>query len=146
MRALIQRVSEASVTVEGEKVGQIGQGIVILLGITNTDTAKDVETCAKKCVNLRIFEDNDGKMNLSLLDVEGKALVISQFTLYGDCAKGRRPSYIAAARPAHAIPLYEQFICEIRKSGIKTETGKFGAMMEVEIHNSGPVTLMVEVP
>lgn len=146
MKALIQRVSEASVTIEGSKVGQISKGIVILLGITDSDTPQDVVKCAEKCANLRIFEDDDGKMNLSLLDVSGEALVISQFTLYGDCSKGRRPSYIAASKPEHAIPLYEQFICEIRKFDVKTETGEFGAMMEVDIQNSGPVTLMVEIP
>ena len=124
----------------------IESGIVILLGIANSDTAKDVELLAKKCSNLRIFEDENEKMNLSLLDVEGEALIISQFTLYGDCSRGRRPSYSAAARPETAVPLYKQFICEFRKFGVKTETGKFGAMMEVDIQNNGPVTLMVEVP
>ena len=146
MRALIQRVSEASVSIDGKKVGEITAGIVILLGITDSDSAKDAETLAKKCVNLRIFEDENEKMNFSLLDVDGDALVISQFTLYGDCSRGRRPSYTDAARPGTAIPLYEQFICEIRKFGVKTETGQFGAMMEVNIQNSGPVTLMLEVP
>ena len=146
MRALIQRVSEASVSIDRKCVGRIGAGIVILLGITGTDTAQDVEVLAKKCVNLRIFEDDNKKMNLSLLDVEGEALIISQFTLYGDCSRGRRPSYTAAAGPEQAIPLYEKFICEVRKFGIKTETGQFGAMMDVNIHNSGPVTLMLEVP
>ena len=146
MRALIQRVSEASVTIDGECAGKIGPGIVILLGITGTDTGKEAEVLANKCANLRIFNDEDGKMNLSLLEVGGAALIISQFTLYGDCSRGRRPSCTAAARPEIAIPLYEKFICEIRKFGIKTETGRFGAMMEVDIRNSGPVTLWVEVP
>lgn len=146
MRALIQRVSEASVKIEGKKLGNINQGIVILLGITDFDTAKDAINCAKKCINLRIFEDDNGKMNLSLLDVQGEALIVSQFTLYGDCSKGRRPSFIAAAKPDHAIPLYELFVREIRNAGVKTETGEFGAMMEVDIQNSGPVTLMVELP
>jgi D-aminoacyl-tRNA deacylase len=146
MRALIQRVSEASVSIEGECVGKIGPGMVILLGIANSDIPEDVEVLAKKCTNLRIFEDDNDKMNLSLLNVKGEALIISQFTLYGDCSRGRRPSYSNAARPETAIPLYEKFICEIRKLDIKTETGRFGAMMEVDIQNSGPVTLMVEVP
>lgn len=146
MRALIQRVSEAAVTSDKVCVGKIGPGIVILLGITDSDTVNDVEVLANKCANLRIFEDQEGKMNLSLLDVGGEALIISQFTLYGDCSRGRRPSYTSAAKPEKAIPLYEKFICEVRKLGIKTETGQFGAMMEVDIQNSGPVTLMVEVP
>jgi len=146
MRALIQRVSRASVTIDKECVGRIESGIVILLGIADSDTAKDAELLAKKCSNIRIFEDENKKMNLSLLDVEGEALIISQFTLYGDSSRGRRPSYSAAAKPETAIPLYKQFICEFRKFGIKTETGKFGAMMEVDIQNNGPVTLMLEVP
>jgi D-tyrosyl-tRNA(Tyr) deacylase len=144
MRALIQRVSKGSVTIEGKVNGSIGQGVVILLGVSVDDSEKDVLYLAEKCANLRIFEDENEKMNLSLLDVKGEALIISQFTLYGDSRKGRRPSYISAARPEQAIPLYEKFICEFRKLGIKTETGEFGAMMDVEIHNDGPVTLMVE--
>ena len=146
MRALVQRVSEASVSIDGKSVGEIGHGLVILLGITDSDTAKDAEVLAKKCANLRIFEDDNEKMNLSLLDAKGEALIISQFTLYGNCSRGRRPSYTDAARPEAAIPLYEHFICEIRKFKVKTETGQFGAMMEVNIQNSGPVTLMLEVP
>lgn len=144
MRALIQRVSKGSVTIDGKVNGCINQGIVLFLGISVDDTEKDVLYLAEKCANLRIFEDENEKMNLSLLDVKGEALIISQFTLYGDSSKGRRPSYIKAARPEKAIPLYEKFICEFRKLGIKTETGEFGAMMDVEIHNDGPVTLMVE--
>ena len=146
MRALIQRVSEASVSIDGQDVGKIGKGIVILLGIAHTDTGKESEALAKKCVNLRIFEDEKKKMNLSLLDIKGEALIVSQFTLYGECSRGRRPSYTNAAGSEVAIPLYEHFICEIRKFGVKVETGKFGAMMEVDIKNSGPVTLMMEVP
>lgn len=117
---------------------------MILLGITHGDTAKDVSFLADKCANLRIFKDAEDKMNLSLLDVGGEALVVSQFTLYGDARKGRRPSFIDAARPEHAIPLYEKFAEELRKSGINTATGQFGAEMQVALCNSGPVTIMLE--
>ncbi len=144
MRALIQRVSEASVTIDGRIAGEIGRGLVILLGITHGDTADDGKYLADKCVNLRIFEDENEKMNLSLLDVGGEALVISQFTLYGDSRKGRRPSFTDAARPEQAVPLYEDFIKNIKNAGVKVATGEFGAKMDVEIHNQGPVTLLVE--
>lgn len=143
MRALVQRVSSASVTIEGKTVGKIGQGIVILLGVTHEDTEKDAIYLAEKCVNLRIFEDSSPKMNFSLLDIKGSALIISQFTLYGDARKGRRPDFTGAARPEKAIPLYEKFISEVRKFNLPAETGIFGAMMDVEIHNSGPVTIML---
>ena len=146
MRALIQRVSRASVTVDSKCVGKIDKGILLFLGIADTDNVKNTKVLAGKCVNLRIFEDENGKMNLSLLDIGGEILIISQFTLYGNCSCGRRPSYTAAAKPETAIPLYEQFICEVRKFGVNTETGEFGAMMEVDILNDGPVTLMLEVP
>lgn len=144
MKALVQRVSSASVEIEGDIVGKIGRGLVILLGVTHEDTDADVDFLADKCVNLRIFEDEDEKMNLSLLDVKGEALIISQFTLYGDSRKGRRPSFVEAARPETAIPLYEKFITRVSEAGIDVATGKFGAKMEVDIHNSGPVTLMLE--
>ena len=144
MRALVQRVSEASVTVENEIVGKIGKGFVVLFGITHTDTKKEADFIADKVANLRVFKDHNDKMNLSLKDVDGELLVISQFTLYGDCQKGRRPSFVEAARPDHAVPLYEYFVEELRKTGIKVETGIFGASMEVDIQNSGPVTLMIE--
>ncbi len=144
MRALIQRVSSASVSIDEHVVGSIGKGIVILLGITHSDTEKDAEYLAEKCANLRIFEDDDDKMNLSTLDVGGEFLVISQFTLYGDTRKGRRPSYSSAAIPEEAVPLYEFFIEKINAFGAKVATGRFGARMHVEIHNQGPVTLMVE--
>ncbi len=144
MKALLQRVSSASVEVDNKIIGKIGTGLVILLGITEGDTEKDIATLAEKSLNLRIFEDDNGKMNLSLLDVKGSILLISQFTLYSDSKKGRRPSFINAAKPDIAIPLYEKFICELRKSGIEVQTGKFGAMMEVNINNSGPVTIMLE--
>ncbi len=144
MRALLQRVTAGAVRINGETVGKIGPGLVILLGITHDDTEKDCEFLADKCAGLRIFTDDNDKMNLSLLDVKGEALIISQFTLYGDSRKGRRPSYTDASRPEHAIPLYEKFIEEFSSRGIRTQTGEFGADMKVEIHNDGPVTLMVE--
>lgn len=144
MRALVQRVSSASVTIEGEVAGEISHGLAILLGITHSDTVDDAVFLADKCANLRIFCDPDDKMNLSLLDVKGGALIISQFTLYGDSRKGRRPSFTDAARPEHAIPLYEKFISEMKGKGIPVATGRFGACMSVNIVNEGPVTLMVE--
>ncbi len=144
MKALVQRVSSGSVTVDGEITGKIGQGLVILLGISQFDDHADADFVADKCVNLRIFVDGEGKMNRSMLDIGGEALIISQFTLYGDCRKGRRPSFNEAARPEHAIPLYEYFVEKVRQTGIKVETGIFGAKMDVDIHNDGPVTLMVE--
>ncbi len=144
MKALIQRVNQASVTVDGETIGAIGSGILILLGVTHDDDSKDVDFLVEKCVNLRIFEDENGKMNRSLLDVSGEILVISQFTLYGDASHGRRPSFTAAARPDVAIPLYEEFVDKCRKRAPKVATGKFGAEMQVELINDGPVTIMVE--
>jgi len=141
---LLQRVSKASVTIDGETVGEIGHGLAILLGVGKNDTEKDAAWLADKCANLRVFDDDAGKMNRSLLDVAGEALIISQFTLWGDARKGRRPSYADAAPPETAIPLYEKFIAETADRGIRVATGVFGAMMEVEIHNSGPVTLMVD--
>lgn len=144
MRALIQRVSSASVKVSDKTVGKIGQGLVILLGITHDDTEADVKFLADKCVNLRIFCDEDDKMNRSLLDIGGEALIISQFTLYGDARKGRRPGFSEAARPDHAIPLYEKFVEKVKNHKIKVATGEFGAKMLVDIKNDGPVTLMLE--
>jgi D-tyrosyl-tRNA(Tyr) deacylase len=144
MRTLLQRVSRASVVIDGEVVGSIGPGLVMLLGITHSDTVVDADAMAEKCVHLRVFNDADGKMNRSLLEVGGAALIVSQFTLYGDARKGRRPSYTDAARPEHAIPLYERFVAAVRAAGIPVATGRFGATMQVEIHNDGPVTLMVE--
>jgi D-tyrosyl-tRNA(Tyr) deacylase len=144
MRALIQRVSSASVTIAGEMVGKIGPGLVILLGVTHDDDERDVAYLADKCVNLRIFRDEQDKMNRSLLDVLGEALIISQFTLYGDTRKGRRPSFVDAALPEHAVPLYEKFIKAVEDQGVKVATGRFGADMLVDIQNHGPVTLMVE--
>lgn len=144
MRAVVQRVSQAKVTVEGENVGEIEKGIMVLLGVGQEDTEKDIEYLADKIINLRIFEDENGKMNISLLDIKGELLVVSQFTLYGDCRKGKRPSYDKAARPEIAEAMYEKFIETCRKYGVKVETGKFQAMMMVEIHNDGPVTLLLD--
>ncbi len=144
MRAVIQRVSEASVTVDGQIIGQIQKGIVILLGVTSTDTEEEVRWLAQKCMNLRIFENTSGKFDHSLQDVGGAALVVSQFTLYGDCRRGRRPDFTKAARPEIAEPLYEAFVQYLRNAGVHTETGRFAAMMQVEIHNDGPVTLVID--
>lgn len=129
----------------GERVtGSIGKGFLLLVGFTHTDSAEQVQWMADKVVGLRLFVDNDDKMNLSLADVGGELLVVSQFTLYGDAAKGRRPSFLDAARPDTAIPLYESFVAALRERGVKVETGEFGAMMEVELVNDGPVTLWLE--
>jgi D-aminoacyl-tRNA deacylase len=144
MKAVIQRVSSSSVKVDNKIVGQIDKGFVVLLGIAHDDTKKEIEFIAGKVANLRIFEDKEGKMNLSLKDVKGKILIISQFTLYGDARKGNRPSFTKAARPEVAIPLYEYFIKEMQKLSIPVASGIFGAKMEVEIHNSGPVTIILE--
>jgi D-tyrosyl-tRNA(Tyr) deacylase len=144
LRALIQRVSEASVTVQGEVVGEINRGLVILLGISDEDSSDDAGFLAEKCANLRIFADNDGRFDRSCLDIMGETLVISQFTLYGDTRKGRRPNFMRAAAPEISKPLYELFISNLRELGLKVESGIFGAMMTVRIHNDGPVTLMVE--
>ncbi len=146
MRALVQRVSKGSVTVEGKIAGAIEKGLVILLGIRTGDTENDARYLAEKCVNLRIFEDESGKFNRSLLETGGGALVISQFTLYGDTRKGRRPGFEEAARPEIAEPLYKFFVQEMRRFPIRIAEGVFGAMMLVEIHNDGPVTLMLESP
>lgn len=144
MRALIQRVTKGSVTVEGKIVGAIENGLVILLGIRNGDTENEARYLAEKCVHLRIFEDEAGKFNRSLLETGGGALVISQFTLYGDTRKGRRPGFEEAARPEIAEPLYKFFVQEMRRFPIRVAEGLFGAMMLVEIHNDGPVTFMME--
>ena len=144
MRALVQRVNYGAVTVDRETIGEIGKGLVILLGVRAGDVEKDAVYLAEKCVRLRIFPDESGNMNRSLLDVGGEALIISQFTLYGDTRKGRRPSFIEAARPEISEPLYERFVAEVRSHNVRVATGRFGAMMVVEIHNDGPVTLMLE--
>ena len=144
MRAVIQRVKSASVTVEGKVVSEIRVGLLVFLGVAQEDTPADVDYMASKIANLRIFEDNEGRMNLSILDVGGEALVVSQFTLYGDCRKGRRPSFIHAARPEKADPLYQAFMDEISRLGVPVKAGIFQAMMDVELINDGPVTMMLD--
>ena len=144
MRAVLTRVKSASVTVEGNVIGRIGQGFLILLGVTHEDTEVQAVKLADKLTGLRIFEDENGKMNQGLESVDGQVLVVSQFTLYGNCRKGRRPDFLAAARPEVAIPLYEKFVQLIRDKGIHVETGEFGAEMLVESINDGPVTLVVD--
>lgn len=144
MRAVVQRVSRAKVTVEGAVVGEIGRGLLVLLGVAPEDTQEHVRWMADKVVGLRIFRDDEGKMNRDVVEVGGSVLVVSQFTLYGDCQKGRRPSFIAAARPEHAIPMYESFLNAIRALGVPVAAGQFGADMSVELVNEGPVTLIVE--
>ena len=144
MRVVLQRVSSASVTVDGRVTGKIDRGFLLLVGWTHGDTPAQNAWMAEKVVGLRLFADADGKMNLALGDVGGAMLVVSQFTLYGDAEKGRRPSFIAAARPEVAIPLYEDFVAQVRKTGLRVETGEFGAMMDVALVNDGPVTLVLE--
>lgn len=144
MRALIQRVGFARVKVEGRTVGEIQKGLLILLGITHDDNSEKAAWLAEKCANLRIFPDNQGKMNLHVVDAGGSILAISQFTLYGDCSKGKRPGFTDAARPDVAEPLYECFLKRLRLLGINTQAGIFGADMQVELLNDGPVTLIAE--
>ena len=145
MRAVVQRVSAASVDVEGKTVGAIEQGLMVLLGVAHGDGEEQAQWLATKIAGLRIFEDDQGKMNRSLLDVGGDALVVSQFTLYGDCRKGRRPSFSGAAPPEIAEPLCERFVALLQKAGVgRVESGVFGAHMEVELRNDGPVTLILE--
>lgn len=144
MKALLQRVSKASVTVDGKVAGAIGKGLCVFLGVAQGDTDKDLEWLAEKIVNLRIFEDEEGKMNRSLLDEGGEMLVVSQFTLCGDCRKGRRPSWTGAAEPVFANQMYEKFVSAVGSKGVRTATGVFQAHMLVEIGNDGPVTLMVD--
>ena len=144
MRAVIQRVTRAKVTVDDELVGAIGPGLLVLLGVAKTDTPADADYLAAKIVGLRIFEDQNQKMNLSVLDTGGEVLAVSQFTLYGDVRKGRRPSFDEGAPPQMANELYEHFVRRIRDAGIKCETGRFQAMMEVELVNDGPVTILLD--
>ncbi|MBR9920425.1 MAG: D-tyrosyl-tRNA(Tyr) deacylase [Bacteroidetes bacterium] len=145
MRALIQLVSEASVTVEKKVIGSIEKGLLVLLGVEDADEQEDIDWLVKKILQLRIFPDEAGKMNLSVMDVEGKLLVVSQFTLHANTKKGNRPSYIRAARPEKAIPMYEAFVKKLEAvSGTKVETGEFGAHMEVRILNDGPVTIWMD--
>jgi D-aminoacyl-tRNA deacylase len=144
MRAVVQRVSQARVRIDGAVVGEIGRGLLVLLGVTGTDTPEQARWLAEKIVGLRIFADAEEKMNLSVADVQGGALIVSQFTLYGDCSKGRRPSFIDAAPPETAIPLYEKFIEAVKAQGVPVASGRFGAMMQVELINDGPVTLIID--
>jgi D-aminoacyl-tRNA deacylase len=144
MRVVLQRVSKASVTIDGRCTGAIGRGFCLLVGFTHGDSGEQVDWMAEKVAGLRLFSDAAGKMNLGLEEVKGAVLVISQFTLYGDSSKGRRPSFIDAARPETAIPLYERFVGALRARGLEVATGEFGADMLVEIHNDGPVTLILD--
>ena len=144
MRAVVQRVKSASVTVDGERVSEIGAGVLVFLGVAHEDTSTELEYIVNKIANLRIFEDAEGKMNCSLLETGGAALVVSQFTLYGDCRKGRRPSFINAARPEVANALYEAFIVALEKRNVPTQGGTFQAMMDVQLINDGPVTILLD--
>ena len=144
MRAVVQRVKRAEVRLGEEVVGRIGVGVVVLLGVGKSDTEATAEAMAEKIANLRVFDDDQGRMNRSLLETGGQALCVSQFTLYGDCRKGRRPSYDQAAAPDRALLLYESFVASLRKRGVSTETGRFRAMMDVELVNDGPVTLLLD--
>lgn len=144
MRAVVQRVKSSSVTVGEEVVGEIGQGLLVLLGVAISDNIDDAEYLANKIINLRIFEDENGKLNRSLLDIGGNMLVVSQFTLLGDCKNGRRPSFVMAASPDLALELYELFVERVRQKGVSVKTGRFQAKMEVFLVNDGPVTLIVE--
>lgn len=146
MRAVVQRVKQSTVTTGNEIVGQIGSGLLVLLGVAKDDTAKDAEYLANKIINLRIFEDQDSKMNRSLLETGGELLAVSQFTLLADCRKGRRPSFIEAAKAEKATALYERFVNRVRAEGVAVQTGRFRAMMEVALINDGPVTIIVESP
>jgi len=144
MRAVVQRVKESSVSVADEIVGKIGKGLMVLLGVAREDTPKDADYLADKIVNLRIFEDENGKLNRSLLETRGEMLIVSQFTLLGDCRKGRRPSFMNAANPQKGEELYEYFVNAVAQKGIRVQTGRFRAMMDVALINDGPVTLIVE--
>jgi len=144
VKALVQRVSEASVSTGGGVVGRIGRGLVILVGIASGDTEKDINYLVPKIVNLRIFPDDEGRFNLSALDIKGELLVVSQFTLLADTRKGRRPSFVEAAPPAQAEELFERFVEQARATGLKVETGRFQQYMQVEIHNDGPVTILLD--
>jgi D-aminoacyl-tRNA deacylase len=144
MRVVLQRVTQASVRIQGRVAGSIGRGFCLLVGFTHSDTEAQVDWMAEKVSGLRLFSDSEGKMNLGLDEVGGSLLVVSQFTLYGDAAKGRRPSFVDAARPDVAVPLYESFVAALRRRGMPVATGEFGADMQVEIQNDGPVTLILD--
>ncbi|MEP6945268.1 MAG: D-aminoacyl-tRNA deacylase [Acidobacteriota bacterium] len=144
MRAVVQRVSRAKVTADGSVTGEIGLGVLVLLGVTHADTEEDADYIVDKIANLRIFEDSDGKMNLSLVDISGEMLVVSQFTLYGDTRRGRRPSFVNAAPGSEALGRYEYFVAKAGQAVSKVATGRFGAMMDVELVNDGPVTIILD--
>lgn len=144
MKALIQRVKKASVTIDGELFSQIGYGILVFLGVQKSDDEQNADKLAEKIINLRIFEDENEKMNYSLRDIQGEILVVSQFTLCGNCAKGTRPSFDDAQNPTRANELYEYFVANVKQAGFNVKTGKFGAMMDVELINDGPVTFLIE--
>ena len=144
MRAVVTRVRSASVTIGGETAGEIGRGFLVLLGVTHEDTEAQVRKLADKICSLRIFEDENGKMNVGLAEAGGELLIVSQFTLYGNCRHGRRPDFLAAARPETAVPLYERFIALCREKGFHVETGRFGADMQVTSENDGPLTLILD--
>ena len=144
MKLVVQRVKNANVSIENNIVGKINQGFVVLLGVSNEDTKENADYLVKKLLNLRVFSDNDDKMNLSIKAIEGELLIVSQFTLYANCKKGNRPSFIEAAKPEHAKPLYEYFINECRKENLNVQTGEFGADMQIELINDGPVTILLE--
>lgn len=144
MRVVLQRVSRASVTIDGRVVGAIERGFCLLVGFTHGDTPEQVRWMAEKVAGLRVFADAEGRMNLALADVGGAVLVVSQFTVYGETGKGRRPSFVEAARPGTAVPLYEAFLADLRARGLRVESGEFGAMMDVALVNEGPVTLVLE--
>lgn len=144
MRAVIQRVSTASVAIDGEEVSSIAGGLLILLGVTHGDGEAEADYLAQKCAGLRVFRDSEDKMNLSVDQVGGEVLVVSQFSLYGDCRKGKRPAFVAAAPPEIAIPLYERFVDQLRRTGLTVRTGRFGADMKVSLINDGPVTILLD--
>jgi len=144
VKALLQRVTGASVSIGDEEVGRIGRGLVVLLGVASGDTEKEAQYLAQKIVNLRIFSDEEGRFNLSALDIKGELLLVSQFTLLADTRKGRRPSFVGAAPPAQAEELFEYFVAQARATGLRVETGRFQQYMQVEIHNDGPVTIMLD--
>ncbi len=144
MRALIQRVKHASVTINSQITGKINNGLLIFLGVGEDDTERQVQYLVEKCTGLRIFTDEQDKMNLSVKDIKGDILIVSQFTLYGDCKKGKRPSFVRAARPETAIPLYESFIAHCKNTGLNVQTGEFGADMQIELVNDGPVTIWLD--
>lgn len=144
MRAVIQRVHESSVTVGGRVTGRTGKGLLVLLGVGESDSEQDADYLAEKTVGLRCFADDDSKFNLGVRDVGGSVLAVSQFTLFGDCRKGKRPSFTGAARPELAVPLYERFVAKVREAGVEVQTGEFGAHMDVQLINDGPVTLLLD--